>query len=116
MISLMMEARITSETAVNFYQTRSRMIALTIEAVSSSEASVNYYQTTQRNIPEDIFWRGFHKNKEFVGPLNNYYPPCVMDLLNTCLYFIRIFYPLSQENNKLLNKCSGRVGLDRWNT
>jgi hypothetical protein len=30
-------------------------IVLMMEAIISSETSVNFYQTTRRNIPEDIF-------------------------------------------------------------
>jgi hypothetical protein len=49
----MMEATITSETSVNFYQTTKLNIrVLMMEAASTSETSVNFCQTTRRNIPE----------------------------------------------------------------
>jgi hypothetical protein len=34
---------------------RFRLIALMMEAAITSETSVNFYETTRRNIPEDIF-------------------------------------------------------------
>jgi hypothetical protein len=36
-------------------RTTASIIALMMEAVSTSETSVNFYETKRRNIPEDIF-------------------------------------------------------------